>query len=111
MRRAFDVPSHCPGRFVTPVGGDAAGMSDAWKAWDTSDLSWRVGSGPTEASESASRMHKALPVASRVKAISPPSWAKRALIAASGTLSALVLDSEAASAARASMPRRSCLVA
>eukprot|EP00965_Chrysotila_dentata_P260249 6213839-Pleurochrysis_carterae.AAC.1 len=44
-----------------------------------------------------------------MKEISPPSRAKRALIAASGTLSASALGSGATRAARASVTRRSCL--
>eukprot|EP00965_Chrysotila_dentata_P053392 1771531-Pleurochrysis_carterae.AAC.1 len=54
--------------------------------------------------------HRALPEASKVKAMSPPSRAENGLRAASGTGFSSASVSEAARAARDSAPRRSCFV-
>eukprot|EP00965_Chrysotila_dentata_P162152 5355216-Pleurochrysis_carterae.AAC.1 len=99
MRRTPAVSSHCPERFMTPVGGCVEGTPDARNAG---------GTGSTDASVSEVCKHRALPDASKVNAMSPPSRAKSALRAASGTGFCSASVSEAARAARESVPRRSC---
>eukprot|EP00965_Chrysotila_dentata_P129861 4292595-Pleurochrysis_carterae.AAC.1 len=92
---------------MTPVGGDAEGKSGARSAHANSDWSLAVASGSTSVSLSVVRTHNARPLASKVKATSPPSRAKSALRAASATAGCSSTVSEAASAARESAPRRS----
>eukprot|EP00965_Chrysotila_dentata_P245450 6206562-Pleurochrysis_carterae.AAC.1 len=108
MRRTPVVSLQCPVRFMTPVGVGAAEALGARQARATSGWSSAGATGPSEASVSSERRHRALPEASRVKATSPPSRAKRALRAESGTSFCSASASAAASAARESPPRLSC---
>eukprot|EP00965_Chrysotila_dentata_P176621 5832960-Pleurochrysis_carterae.AAC.1 len=84
MRRTFGVSPCCPERFMTPVGGSVVETLDAQDAWANSDWQVEAASGSVSISEFEARTHRALPEASRVKAMSPPSRANRALRAASG---------------------------
>eukprot|EP00965_Chrysotila_dentata_P255125 6212109-Pleurochrysis_carterae.AAC.4 len=108
MRRAHAAPWSRSARFMTPLpsgaGGEACAIRECGRSIDFASL----GVGIALGSASEACRHSALPAASKVKGISPPSCTKSALSAVSetGVSSALNSeDSEAASFARDSLLR------
>eukprot|EP00965_Chrysotila_dentata_P186474 6157461-Pleurochrysis_carterae.AAC.1 len=114
MRRAHAAPWPRSARFMTPLPSGTGGEACATRECGGSIDSASLGVGVALGSASVACRHSALPAASKLKGISPPSCTKSALRAVSDTGVSSALDSEdseAASFARDSLLRRSFFAA
>eukprot|EP00965_Chrysotila_dentata_P015295 505958-Pleurochrysis_carterae.AAC.2 len=111
MRRVIAPPACCSARFMTPVLSSGTGCAGATSMRGESGELPETGSATAPGSASDACRQRALPDASKVNGISPPSCKNRALRAESetgGRSGSASVDSAAASVARDPESWRSC---